>query len=69
MIPVFCKVESIDNVAVGASDMVVLLLVITEVNKLVVSSGVDVPWDAVCAGGEPLVKGGKVDVLTSVSVV
>ena len=51
MIPVFPRMESVDNGAVGAS------------------SGVDVSWDAVCAGVEPLVKGGKVDVVISVSVV
>ena len=69
MIPVFPRMESVDNGAVGASDMVVLGLVMMDVNKLVVSSGVDVSWDAGCAGVEPLVKGGKVDVVISVSVV
>ena len=69
VIPVFPGVESVDNGAVGASDMVVSVLVMVRLNKLVVSSGVDVPWDAVCAGGEPLVKGGKVDMVTSVRVV
>ena len=69
MIPVFPRMESVDNGAVGASDMVVWGLVMMDVNKLVVSSGVDVSWDSVCAGVEPLVKGGKVDVVISVSVV
>ena len=61
--------ESVDNVAVGASDRVVLVFVMTEVNKLVVSSGVDVSWDAVSAGVEPLGEVGNVDVVTAVCVV
>ena len=69
MIPVFSRVESVDNGAVGASDMVVLVLVMMDVNKLVVSSGVDVPWDAVCAGAEPLGEVENVELVTSVCVI
>lgn len=35
---------------------------------MVVSSGVDVPWVTVSAGGDPLVKGRKGDVVSFVSV-
>ena len=43
MIPVFPGVESGDNGSVGASDMVGLVLGTMEVNRLVVSSGDNVP--------------------------
>ena len=61
--------ESVENAAVDTSDMVGLVLVTLEVEWLVVSFGVDVPWDVVSAGGEPLGEGKKLDVVTIVSVI
>ena len=68
MVSVFTEVESVDNGAVGTSDMVGSLLVSLEVNRLVVSSGDDVPWDTVCSGVELLGEVENLDVVTSVSV-
>ena len=60
--------ESIEDTSIGTSDMIGLVMVTLEVYRLVVSSGDDVPWDVVCADVEALVKGRKLDVLTSVRV-
>ena len=69
VVSVFPEEESVVKSAVDTSDMVVLVLESLEVDRLVVSSGVDVPWDAVCEGFEPLGEGEKLDMVTSVCVV
>ena len=65
----FTTVESVENAAVDTSDMVGLVLVTLEVDWLVVSFGVDVPWDTVSSLGEPLGEAEKLDVVTIVSVI
>ena len=67
--PVCSELESVESVLVGISDVVGLVLMTVEAERLVVSSGDDGPWDAVCAGGEPLGEGENLDVVTSVWVI
>ena len=69
MVSVFPDMESVGNASVDTSDMVGLVWVALEMKRLVVSSGDDVPWNAVCAGAEPLGEVEKFDVVTSVCVV
>ena len=69
MVSVFPDMESVGNVSVDTSDMVGLVLVALEVERFVVSTADDVPWNAVCEGAEPLGEVEKLDVVTSVCVV
>ena len=69
MVSVFPDLKSVENANVDTSDMVGLVLEALEVERFVISSGDDVPWDTVCAGVEPLWEVEKRDVVTSVSVV
>ena len=69
VVPVFPEEDSIENAVVGSSDVIEFVLTMGEVDRLIVSAGVDVPWDTVWAGVESLGEEEKLDVVTSVSVV
>ena len=69
VVAVFTEEDSVENAAVSSSDMVDFVLTMVEDDRLIVSAGVDVPWDTVWAGVESLGEREKFDVVTSVSVV
>ena len=68
MVSVFPELESVESAAVGTSDEAGLVWITVE-DRLAVSPVDDVPWDAVCAGGEPLGEVENVDVVTVVCVI